>query len=132
MTQKNRDYDGVIVLGHELDKGKLHDMAKRRIDKFIEIYRKRKIKVIFSGGYSIKVKKGIGPTEASLMKEYAVKKGVEKKDIILEEDSRDTHANAYFTKKIAKKQGWKNIIVITTDINIYKTRYFLYSPIYHL
>jgi uncharacterized SAM-binding protein YcdF (DUF218 family) len=127
-------YDGIIVLGYELDNGKLHDMAKKRIDKFVKIYNKKKSKVIFTGGYSIKIKKGIGSTEASLMKKYAVKQGIKEEDIILEEDSRDTHANAYFTKKIVGKLGWKNILIITTDINIYKSRYFfefVYGAKYH-
>ena len=127
-------YDGIIVLGYELDYGKLPDIAKRRLDKLIEIYHKKKSKVIFSGGYSIKIVKGIGPTEAALMKEYAIKKGVDEKDIILEEDSRDTHANAYFTKKIVQKLRWKKILIITTDINIYKSKYFfefIYGPKYY-
>ncbi len=129
------NYDGIIVLGYELDKGKLRDVAKKRLDRFIEIYHKKRIKAIFAGGYSIKVKKGVGPTEASLMKEYAIKKGVKREDIILEENSRDTHANAYFTKKIVEKLGWKRILVITTDINLYKVRYFfefIFGPGYHL
>jgi len=128
------DYDGIIVLGYELDNGKIHDMAKKRIDKFIEFYSKKKSKVIFAGGYSIKLKKGVGPTEASLMKKYAIKLGVKEGDILLEEDSRDTHANAYFTKKIVKKLKWKNLLIITTDINIYKNKFFfefIYGPRYH-
>jgi len=127
-------YDGIIVLGYELDDGKLQDIAKKRLDKFIEIYHKKRYKVIFSGGYSIKAVKNIGSTEATLMKKYAVNKGVDKKDIILEEDSRDTHANAYFTKKIVNKLLWKKILIITTDINIYKSKYFfkfIYGPKYY-
>ncbi len=127
-------YDGIIVLGYELDNGRIHDMAKKRVDKFVEIYRRKQSKAIFSGGYSIKVEKGRGPTEASLMKEYAIKQGVKEEDIILEENSRDTHANAYFTKKIVEKLGWKNILIVTTDINIYKNKYFfefIYGPRYH-
>lgn len=127
-------YDGIIVLGYELDNGKLRQMAKRRLNKFVEIYKKNRIKVIFTGGYSIKIRRGDGPTEASQMKKYAVKKGVKEEDIILEEDSRDTHANAYFTKKIVEKLGWKNILIVTTDINIYKNRFFfefIYGPDYY-
>jgi len=127
------NYDGAIVLGYELAKGKLQAIAKKRLDKFIELYRKKRIRVILAGGYSIKIKKGTGPTEAAVMKSYAIKKGVKKEDIILEEDSRDTHANAYFTKKIAEKLGWKKILVTTTDINLYKIKYFfkfIYGPGY--
>lgn len=118
------EHDGIIVLGYELDNGKLHDIAKRRVDRFIEIYRKKRTKVIFTGGYSLKIKKGIGPTEASLMKDYAIKQGVSEEEIILEEESRDTHGNACFTKKIVEKLGWKKILVVTTDINIYKNKFF--------
>jgi uncharacterized SAM-binding protein YcdF (DUF218 family) len=127
-------YDGIIVLGYELKNGNLRQMAKRRVNKFVEIYKKNRTKAIFTGGYSIKIRKSEGPTEASQMKKYAVKQGVKPEDIILEEDSRDTHANAYFTKKVVEKLGWKNILIVTTDINIYKNRFFfefIYGPDYH-
>jgi len=116
--------EGIIVLGNELVNGKLSKIAIDRLNKAIEIYSNNPITILLSGGYNISHSKWTGPTEASAMKEYLLKKGIPGEAIILEEDSRDTHANAYFTKKVVEKKEWKNIIVITSDVYVEKTSFF--------
>lgn len=116
--------DVIIILGHESNRGKLSKIVRLRIDKGIDIYRKVKAKIIMSGGYSLKHKKDPEDSEAKLMKEYAIKKGVPVEDILIEDKSRDTHGNAYFTKQIIKTNSWKNIAIVTSDFHIIKTQYF--------
>jgi len=122
--------EAIIVLGHESDKEKLSDLCIKRLEKALEIYSKKEVSIIFSGGHSLKSKLE-GPSEAALMNKYALQKGVNPKNIILEENSRDTQGNAYFTKQIIKKKGWKRILVITSDFHILKTKFlfdFIYGP----
>jgi len=114
----------LIVLGNELVDGRLSKLAIDRLDKAAKLYSKNKTPIILAGGYNIKHPKGIGPTEAAAMRDFISARGVSPDNIILEEDSRDTHANAYFTKKIIQKMGWKNIIVITSDVYVDKSSYF--------
>ncbi|MEK6924984.1 MAG: YdcF family protein [Nanoarchaeota archaeon] len=118
------DYDIIIVLGHESNKGFLSEIAKSRLDRAIEFYFKTKTKLLFSGGYSLKVRKNEGLSEAELMKNYAVQKMVSSKDILLEKESRDTQGNAYFTKQIVLANKWRKILVITTDLHIEKSKFF--------
>ena len=62
-------------------------------------------------------------SEAKSMKKYMVSAGIPKKAIVLEEDSMDIVGNAYFTKKnILKPKKWKNIILITSDFHMRRTK----------
>jgi uncharacterized SAM-binding protein YcdF (DUF218 family) len=122
--------EAIIVLGHE-SKRKLSSLCIKRLEKAIKLYSKKELPIIFSGGYSLKNKRGEGPSEAELMKNYAIKKGVSLSNILLEEKSRDTQGNAYFTKQILKKKGWKKVLVITSDFHLLKTKFFfdfIYGP----
>ena len=76
-----------------------------------------------------------GPSEAELMKIYALKRGIFEEDIILEVDSRDTQGNAYFTKQIIRSKFWENILVVTSDFHLPKTKFFfdfVYGENYNL
>ena len=73
-------------------------------------------------------------TEACAMKEYAETLGVDNKQIFLEEDSKDTLGNAYFTKiNILEPKQWKDVIVVTSDFHLERTKYifdFILGPDY--
>jgi len=116
--------EAIIVLGCKPKGGKLSDLGHQRLEKAFELYSKKKVPIILSGGYSLKSKKGIGPSEAKIMKGTAINLGIDRKDIFLEEESRDTQGNAYFTKQIVKQKGWSNILVVTSDFHLMKARFF--------
>jgi len=121
---KNYMIEVIIILGHKSELGNLSEMARERIAKGVEIYKEKKVKIIMSGGYSLQNRKDSGVIESELMKDYAIKKGIPPKDIILESESRDTQGNAYFTKQIIKSNAWKNILVVTSDFHIPKSKFF--------
>jgi len=69
------------------------------------------------------------------MGDYAIKNQISQEDIILEEESRDTQGNAYFTKQLVKKNNWKNVLVVTSDFHLLKTKFFfdfIYGPEYNI
>ncbi len=71
--------------------------------------------IIVSGRYSVWLKKKPRPTEAQVMKNYLIRKGIPKNNIFLEGKSRDTVGNAYYSKQIVKKHSdWKHILIVTT------------------
>lgn len=58
-------------------------------------------------------------TMAELMKNHAIKLGVDENSIILENKSETTSDNAKFTKKIIEENNFESIILVTSD---YHTR----------
>jgi hypothetical protein len=126
--------DVMIILGYE-SQGELSEIAKQRVDKGIELYKDHKVKILLSGGFSLEHKKDPGFREASLMKDYALSKGVSAEDLLTEEESRDTLGNACFTKRIINSNSWKNILIVTSDFHIKKTQFhfdFVYGEDYDL
>ena len=62
--------------------------------------------------------------EAEAMKEYAVSERIPIDSILIEQDSKDTLGNAYFTKvNILEPNNWKNVLVITSDFHLERTKY---------
>jgi uncharacterized SAM-binding protein YcdF (DUF218 family) len=81
--------------------------------------------LIMSGNTSIRAAETAKEdTEAVIMKKYAVSLGVNPQRVLLESDSRDTLANATFTKKqYLVPRKLRNIIVVTSSFHIPRAEY---------
>ena len=56
------------------------------------------------------------------MLRIALKYGIPKKDMILEEKANNTIGNAYYCNKIMVKLGFRSAIVVTSNFHIRRTR----------
>ena len=82
--------DCVLVLGHQLENDKADDVLKYRLRKTIKyLDNNPNTKVILSGG----ITKNNTISEASYMKDYLVKNGIDPRIITLEDTSIDTVEN---------------------------------------
>lgn len=120
--------DAIVVLGGRIKSdGTLSRWARFRVDVGIAEYNKEHVPIIMSGMWSFWLdEKGVIPskTEARAMQEYAIRSGVPESLVFVEERSKDTIGNAYFTKKdILEPRGWKHIIVITSAFHMQRTQY---------
>ena len=80
-------------------------------------------KIIVSGGQG----RGENISEASAMKSYLLSKGIDEKNIIMEDKSRTTKENFCFSKKIIEGDSHKkienlNVKVITTDFHTLRSK----------
>lgn len=97
--------------------------TKERVDKLLKnknIF--GNISVILSGRKGARMDYKPPITEARAMKKYLEKSGWQSK-IYIEEKSLDTIGNAYFSKQIIDKNGWRKILVITSDYHMKRTRW---------
>jgi len=69
----------------------------------------RKDKIILAGGPAV-----WKYTWASLMEEHAVSLGISKEAIILEDQSKTTEEDAFFTKQILDEHKYKSCILVTS------------------
>ena len=116
----------IIVPGRGIESdGTLPVDALSRVRKAVELYKKRRaLKIIMSGGYSYHLTSSPDISEAHAMKQYAESLGVAGKDIVEEDKSTHTLANAYFTKKlICEPNQWKDIIVVASDEHMPRVEY---------
>ena len=119
------DKDFIIIMGAKINKdGSLTSLLKGRADKAIEFAKKQyestKKKVVYvpSGG------KGSDEViaEAEAIKNYLIQKGIDKKQIIIEDKSTSTIENMKFSKgKIDEINDKGNIVFSTTNYHVFRS-----------
>jgi 3'-phosphoadenosine 5'-phosphosulfate sulfotransferase len=63
------------------------------------------------------------------MKDFASKLGVPRKKIIVEDRSRDTIGNAYFSRLLLGSKRWGRIVAVTSDYHVKRAR-FIFGKVY--
>lgn len=106
-----KKYDIALVLGSSN-----RDILFKRCDSVIELYNSGIIKKIYLTG-------GVGflsvyrsTSEASIMNEYILSKGIKEKDIFIEDKSRNTYENIINTINNIKKDD--TIVLVTSDFHM--------------
>ena len=103
-----------VVLGYKLNKDASMDkLLVKRLNLLLKLLQEEKIdKIILSGGKP--TPPGLKVSEAHVMAQYLIEKGVDENMIIKEEQSLTTVENAKYSVPIAKELGVKKLIVVTT------------------
>ena len=101
----------ILVLGNKSKK-----VTEERVDRALEYYSNCGTEkfLMFSGGVS-------DPTEAEFMKNYAMTKGIDQKNIITEDKSRNTIENFEMSKAILDNMfshGSCSVVVCTSTFHI--------------
>lgn len=113
----------LVILCGGLDKNeKPNDATKLRYDKAIEIESKYDKIVISSDRTWRKEFNNHKTTEAKAGEKYLISKGISKNKIVLEEKSRDTFSNLFYTRKILDKMKVNKFDIITSKFHISKTK----------
>jgi len=111
-----RKADVIVVLGGGIDKGHyLNFRSTQRLVRGAQLYFAGQAKkIIFAGGDPAKV----GVAEATVMVQEARRLNIPADDIIAEKHSNHTYEQVVAIKKIAEKQRWKSIILVTSYIHL--------------
>lgn len=130
--------DVIIVPGRGVyPDGSLYKDPMSRVTKAIELYNDKVAKrIIMSGGYSFHFENYNEVNESKSMKNYAVKLGIDPKNILIEDKSTHTLANAYFCKKtFCQPNDWKDIVVVASSDHMPRVKYVfskVFGPDYNL
>ena len=112
-------FDAIIVLGGGMNEKDW----KSRVNLAVELFTQKKAsRLIMSGKQHLWHRKKA--TEAEVMKQYAIAKGIPKNTIWKEDESLDTIGNAFFTRKhILEPNNWKKIIVVTSSYHLRRAKF---------
>ncbi|WP_455791657.1 YdcF family protein [Amedibacillus sp. YH-ame10] len=121
---KHAHYDACIILGSPASKdGTCSRMQRSRMDRAIELYKAKKVTtLIISGGCVCN-----SYSEASVMKSYAVSKGIDEANIILEEQARNTYENLLYSKELCKHYNLHTVIVVTSNFHVRRASFFVHK-----
>jgi len=116
--------DAIVVLGSSLaEDGSLPLHARQRAERAAALHAAGVApRVIFSGRCNLMAADDPPVTEAAAMAAYAEALGVPRADVLLEEESKDTIGNAYFTlRRHLEPNGWTAVRVVTSDFHVPRT-----------
>ncbi|HYA30873.1 MAG TPA: YdcF family protein [Acidobacteriota bacterium] len=117
------NYDAIVVLtaGSIPARGlipfpSVDEHMFRRLDEAWRLYRIQPKPIIITGGH-------VDPftparDENKIAREFLIRWGVPKSDVIGEENSRDTFENALETAKVLKQHGWKRYLLVTSAFHM--------------
>ena len=112
---ENADY--LIVLGCKLDDNKPVKELINRIDTAVSYLKKNpECKVIVSGG----ITEGNTVSEAEVMHDLLVERGIKPERIIKEEQAKDTYENFFYSRKLLDSN--KKICFCSSDYHIFRSR----------
>lgn len=116
-------HDVLIVLGYCNDTD--DPVFRARVDKAVELHDQGMApQIIMSGCCSDKLDIKPKQSEAAVMRDYAVDKGIPASAILLEEESVCTLGNFYFTKtRILEPCSWYHVGFISTPWHTYRSNY---------
>ena len=114
--------DAVIVLGNKIEGDRPSAMLLARCEAAAEyLLAHPDVIVVASGG----VTEGADVSEAAVIRDTLVKKGIDTDRILLEDRSTNTGENLAFSSALLKEQGLGNRVVIVTDgFHQYRAAYF--------
>jgi uncharacterized SAM-binding protein YcdF (DUF218 family) len=116
--------DAIVVLGRGVNAdGTLPLGARSRVERAVALYHAGVApRLIASGRNSLMAEQLPVVTEAAAMGRFAQELGVPQGAILLEDQSRDTIGNAYFTsRRYLEPNGWDAIRVVTSDYHVPRT-----------
>lgn len=122
-SHTNVDYneDVVIVLGSGVKNGRPNVTLQARLDAAVEYYNTNSdIYIVAAGGLA----RQKDTTEALVMKNYLVEKGIPENIIIMEDKSQSTQENYTFAKEILEQKNIKHdsIVFVTNSFHIYRAK----------
>ena len=103
--------DLIIVLGSRVNGNKIHDELRRRLDTAISLTGAN-TKLLLSGGLTNPV---LQKSEARIMMEYVISKGVPENAVMLEEGSLDTIGNGVFSMLLIKGMPIPDVVYVISS-----------------
>lgn len=118
--------DAIIVLGGGIQiDGTLTQMSRSRVNTAVALF-KRGIapRIVMCGWRSFLSLSPTPRSEASLMKEYATRRGVPASCVLLEEESVDTVTNAVFVfRRYLRPKEWRSVAVVTSPFHLHRAKF---------
>ncbi|MCK4521601.1 MAG: YdcF family protein [Nanoarchaeota archaeon] len=130
----DKQYDIIIILGGGIDsQRRLPLRVIKRLEHTHQLYRKGVSNLLLMSGKGIK---NYSFSEAGVMKQHLVKKGIPEHNILTEDLSTDTIENAYFSRVVhIDPMRAKKILIVTSEFHIKRAKSlfkWVFGPSYKL
>jgi uncharacterized SAM-binding protein YcdF (DUF218 family) len=122
-TTLKKTYQWCIILGGGMMRSGEGYRTGETADRFVQpllLYKKGLVKKMFITGGNVNIKglKIDDTQESKKVKEVLIAMGVAEKDIYLEENARNTHENATYTKKMLATYLAEEMVLVTSAMHM--------------
>ena len=115
----HKSFDVIIVLGNPANaNGSPSLLMASRVEKAVQIAKSGQAsRLLMTGGgvYNDFV-------EAEVMAQYAQQLGIATSDVFVENQARDTFQNARLSAEFCQRQGWHQVMVVTSKFHLARAR----------
>ncbi len=112
---ETRKADVAVVLGASVAYNRVSAVYRERINHAVDLYEDGYVsKLILTGG---KVE-GQEYSDSEVAKSYAISKGVNKNDILIEESSKTTLENLIYAKKLMNENDLKSALIVSDSLHM--------------
>ncbi|MBQ3706878.1 MAG: YdcF family protein [Clostridia bacterium] len=114
-TDETRSADCILVLGAGTWDGEVSPVFRERLSHAVDLYR---------AGYAPKIilTGGLDPrntvTDAEAARRWLEAEGIPAEDVFLEEQSRYTHENFVYARRIMEREGMKTALVVSDPLHM--------------
>jgi uncharacterized SAM-binding protein YcdF (DUF218 family) len=116
-------YDAIVVLmagtvpaGGLIPFPKISENLFNRLDEAWRLYRLRPKPILVSGGHVDPFT--VPQNENQIARDYLIRWGVPKEQVIPEPESSDTFESAIAVRKILRQRGWKRYLLVTSAVHM--------------
>lgn len=121
---RTTQYDTCIILGSPAkEDGTISRMQKTRMDKAIKLYQQHLTATLLVSGGGVRNQH----IEADVMAAYAVHKGVNQADIIVENKAQNTYDNLRYAKILCEQRDFHQILVVTSRFHVRRANFFVHK-----
>lgn len=116
VAEEVRQAEVIVVLGGGIDRGRfLSQQSARRLLRGAQLYYAGWApKILFAGGDTAQT----GISEALVFAQEARKLRIPEQDILVEKNAQRTHEQVLEIKKMAAKNKWQNLLIVTSYIHM--------------
>jgi uncharacterized SAM-binding protein YcdF (DUF218 family) len=118
---RRKDADVLIVLGYRCDGGRIHPLLQERLDVAYDLFTAKNYRYILLSGGAVASKL----TEAEIMREELIRRGIPKDRILLENVSRNTVHNVVNCGILMKDRGLHSCLLVSNSFHIRRMKYIL-------
>ncbi|MEM9775182.1 MAG: YdcF family protein [Chloroflexota bacterium] len=112
---QTKQADAAIVLGAGVFRGRPSPVLRARIDHAVLLYDQGVVEqIIFTGG----IGRNDTLSEAEVSANYAISRGVDPNDVLLEDKSTSTIENLRFAQEIGETAGLSNYLIVSTPYHM--------------
>ncbi len=124
-TYKDKNHgEAALILGAQLNGSSISRLLRYRLESGVQYAKEYPdAYLIVSGGKG----KNEHVSEASAMKQYLIKHGIDKNRILVEDASRNTRENLSYSKKVMDQYHISNVSIITNDFHMFRASYLANS-----